>query len=161
MKENNFFPTIIWRHRKENLKKCSLRGLESRLDFQFFTYPYHTLPSLDQYILLAIDAPPLTVADKGHGLFLIDATWRYAEVMLGKVPQSDRLIYRSLPKGTVTAYPRRQEDCSDPGAGLASIEALYAAHCLLEKSTANLLDHYYWGNLFLERNPHLQPVIVT
>ena len=56
----SFPPTVIIRHRLENLKKCSLRGLENRTDFIFLTYPYYTLPDLQSYIVLTLDAPPLT-----------------------------------------------------------------------------------------------------
>ena len=73
---NNFLPTYIMRHRKENLKKCSLRGLEGRDDCVFFTYPTAVLPDLSSYVVLAMNAPPLTAADAEYGLFLIDGTWR-------------------------------------------------------------------------------------
>jgi pre-rRNA-processing protein TSR3 len=44
--------TIILRHARENLKKCSLKGLEKRSDFRFFTYPKDLLPEMPDYILL-------------------------------------------------------------------------------------------------------------
>ena len=72
----NFPPTIILRHKRENLKKCSLRGLEERPDFQFLTYPLSKLPNLDQYCILSLDAPELSIADAERGIFLIDGTWR-------------------------------------------------------------------------------------
>ena len=106
-----FLPTIILRHRRENLKKCSLRGLEQRPDFQFFTYPSETPPPLHNYITLSLDAPPLSEADGAYGLFLIDATWKYAAIMLKQVQKRENLIYRSIPKDIRTAYPRKQTDC--------------------------------------------------
>jgi pre-rRNA-processing protein TSR3 len=49
---SRFLPTIILRHKKENLKKCSLRGLEPREDLRFFTYPHKMDFSLDGYVML-------------------------------------------------------------------------------------------------------------
>src|ERR1700722_16847932 len=126
-----FPPTIVWRHRKENLKKCSLRGLESRDDFLFFSYPNETPTDLTNYILLTIDAPPLSKNDAGSGLFVLDATWRYAQQMLEHAERMPQLTVRSIPSHYRTAYPRRQTDCIDPQRGLASIEAIYAAYELL------------------------------
>ena len=147
-----FPPTIILRHRRENLKKCSLRGLESRADFCFYTYPIDTLPDLSQYCLLSMDAPPLSEEDQDCGIFLIDATWRYAECMLRQLPQPHQFKQRSIPSGIRTAYPRRQEDCPDPEQGLASVEALYIAYRLLGRDTEGLLDNYYWKETFLNKN---------
>lgn len=145
---SNHLPTIILRHRKENLKKCSLRGLEKREDFIFITYPYEKLPSLENYIILKQDAPPLTLEDAPFGLLLIDGTWRYADVMARQIPPHPA---RSLPKFK-TAYPRKQTDCPDPETGLASIEALYAAFQITGRNTDGLLDGYYWKEEFLRLN---------
>lgn len=144
-----FPPTIILRHRKENLKKCSLRGLENRSDLIFLTYPKDPLPLMEGYIVLQVDAPPLGPEDTSHGLFLIDATWRYAEVMAKKAPP---LIPRSLPRNFITAYPRRQDDCPMPEFGLASVEALYLAYTLMQRDPSGLLDNYYWKEEFLRKN---------
>jgi pre-rRNA-processing protein TSR3 len=148
------FPrTIILRHRRENLKKCSLRGLEGRADMRFFTYPTHPLPPMEGYVLLTLGAPELSPADKECGLFLIDGTWRHARTM--KEQLHTHCVERSLPSGFLTAYPRRQEDCDDPGRGLASVEALYIAYALLGRSTEGLLDHFYWKEQFLNKNREL------
>lgn len=148
----SFTPTIILRHRKENLKKCSLRGLESRSDLLFLTYPSSPLPEVENTILLTLDGPPLSKEDKEYNLFLIDGTWRYAAAMEKFVNSQIKLIPRSLPGDFRTAYPRKQSDCIDPERGLASLEALYLAHHILGKNTEGLLDHYYWKDLFLETN---------
>lgn len=148
----SFPPTYVLRHRRENLKKCSLRGLEGRSDFRFYTYPTSALPNLDGYLLLALDAPPLTAADAASGLFLIDATWRYAEKMLAFVDKAAPLPRRSIPPGFVTAYPRRQDDCPFPEQGLASIEALYIAYRMLGRGAESLLDNYHWKEDFLDKN---------
>ena len=147
------FPaTFILRHRRENLKKCSLRGLETRPDLRFFTYPRQELPPLPGYILLALDAPLLSLEDAHRGLLLIDGTWRYAETMTRAVQQKQtELQLRSLPSYLKTAYPRRQEDCADPERGLASVEALYAAYVLLGRDPAGLLEGYHWKDKFLEQ----------
>jgi len=146
-----FPPTLILRHRKENLNKCSLSGLETREDFKFFTYPKDFLPPLDDYILLTLGAPPLSEKDSAFGLFLIDATWRYAGIILNNTP-SLKCLQRSLPADLRTAYPRQQTGCPDPEVGLASIEALYAAYVILGRNTDGLLDNYYWKKQFLQKN---------
>lgn len=147
-----FLPTIILRHRKENLKKCSLRGLEGRNDLIFLTYPGAVLPDLSNYFLLSLDAPPLSSKDVLKGLFLIDGTWRYAAVMEGNCGLTKNIERRSLPANLMTAYPRKQDDCADPARGLASVEALYAAYSILGRDTSGLLDNYHWKELFLARN---------
>ncbi|MES2272683.1 MAG: DUF367 domain-containing protein [Chlamydiota bacterium] len=152
--------TIILRHRRENLKKCSLRGLESRLDLAFYTYPIAPLPDLSGYLLLKVGAPPLSRRDCEKGLFLIDGTWRLAQIMEKQLARP--MESRSLPEGFVTAYPRRQTDCPDPSAGLSSVEALYIAHRLLNRPFAGeLLEHYHWKEQFLELNAHLLNLINT
>ncbi len=149
----SFSPTLILRHKRENLKKCSLRFLEQRSDMLFFTYPKDPLPDLSSYILLTMDAPLLSYEDQGKGILLIDGTWRYAKVMEEHIPKNPLMLKRSLPPHYQTAYPRRQEDCQDPKRGLASVEALYIAYTLLGRDTTGLLDHYYWKESFFQLNP--------
>jgi pre-rRNA-processing protein TSR3 len=141
----HFPPTIILRHRRENLKKCSLMGLESRKDMIFLTYPTSPLPDLKGYCVLSLDAPELSLDDAHLGLFLIDGTWRYAAKMAKSL--TPPFTCRSLP-AVRTAYPRRQLDCSDPQRGLASVEALYLAYSILGRNTEGILDHYHWKNMF-------------
>jgi pre-rRNA-processing protein TSR3 len=142
--------TVILRHRRENLKKCSLTGLENLPGLKFYSYPVDPLPDYSQFLLLKVGAPPLTLADKDRGLLLIDGTWRLAQIMEKQLPW--KLEARSLPAGYRTAYPRRQTECPDPTAGLSSLEALYIAHLLLGRSTENFLDRYHWKELFLQIN---------
>ncbi len=146
-----FPPTIILRHRRENLKKCSLKGLEKRPDCRFFTYPKEQLPPLSGYVLLALDAPLLSEADQNKGVFIIDGTWRYAAQMEAQLEKPHLFERRSLPPGFQTAYPRRQEDCPEPTRGLASVEALFIAYSILGRDTEGLLDHYYWQEDFLKK----------
>jgi len=142
--------TFILRHRRENLKKCSLRGLEKRSDLCFFSYPQDPLPDISQHLLLQVGAPVLTLADANRPLLLIDGTWRLTKIMTQQLrPQPE---VRSLPSHYRTAYPRRQSDCADPDTGLASIEALYIAYLLLGRNTEGLLDLYHWKSEFLQLN---------
>ncbi len=149
---SSFLPTIILRHRKENLKKCSLRGLEHNKNIKFFSYPTQLDLPINGYVSLDLEAKPLSIKDREKGLFLIDATWNYASVMTRQIDTRYHLEKRSLPKDFVTAYPRKQTGCSSPDRGLASVEALYIAHKILNLPTTNLLDNYYWKDLFLSLN---------
>ena len=142
-------PTIIVRHRKENLHKCSLRGLENRSDCLFYRYPRREPLSLRGYLVLSLEGPPLSLADRDRGILLLDATWRHLQPMLRWVEGMEGWERRSLPKQCRTAYPRRQEDCPDPERGLSSVEALYLAYSILGRSVEGLFDHYRWGDAFL------------
>lgn len=152
---SSFLPTIILRHRKENLKKCSLRGLEHHPDLLFYTYPTHSLPSLNNYVTLYLTpdtTQELCKEDAQHGLFLLDSTWHYEATMHQAVKKEHPLIYRSLPHGFRTAYPRKQTECIEPDRGLSTLEALYIAYTILGRDTSHLLDHYHWKELFLQKN---------
>lgn len=145
--------TVIYRHRKENKKKCTLTPLEKGEGFLFYEYPTSSLPLLEDYVILDLDAPPLSKKEASKGLLLIDATWNYAKKMCNTL-KDKKLISRSLPGEILTAYPRKQTGCLDPLRGLASIEALYAAYHFLGRETEGLLDDYYWKKEFLEKNIH-------
>jgi len=144
---------IVIRHRKENRKKCSLRGLENRPDILFFDYPssMDALPELDQYILLDIDGAPLSSNDRAP-FVLLDGTWRYACVMKAQVSQLRLCKRRKIPDTWRTAYPRKQSEWVDPEQGLASVEAMYAAASITKTPMEGILDHYYWKERFLELN---------
>jgi len=146
--------TIILRHRKENRKKCSLRGLELRKELLFFSYPQDNLPEInvDSYLLLDLEGPVLSEKDSQKGLFLIDGTWRYARKMKEQIIKKLPFKTRSLPKNFITVYPRKQTKCLDPIRGLASVEALFLAHLITKKTICGLLDHYYWKQEFLKKN---------
>ncbi len=143
-----YLPTIIVRHPKENPKKCSVMPLKGRADVIFLNYPARKLPPLEGYIRLAAEGPELSAADAAYGVLLLDGSWRWAETMeksFQHVPP--RALY-----GWKTAYPRVSKLGTDPGNGLASIEALYLAHHILGRPTAGLLDAYRWGEEFLRLN---------
>jgi pre-rRNA-processing protein TSR3 len=141
-------PTIIVRHPKENPKKCSILPLKERADVRIFTYPAADLPPLDGYIRLAADGPELSAADADRGILLLDGSWRWAGKMIASF---EAVPARSL-CGWKTAYPRVSKLGTDPANGLSSIEALFIAYHLLGRPTAGLLDHYRWGEQFLECN---------
>ncbi len=143
-------PTLILRHARENLKKCSLSGLEGRGGLCFYTYPRDLLPDIAGYLLLKVGAEPLTIADAERGLFLIDGTWRLAQLMEKQLPCV--LETRSLPSRYRTAYPRRQTHCPDPEAGLSSVEALFLSAHILGRPSEHFLDFYYWKDRFLKLN---------
>jgi pre-rRNA-processing protein TSR3 len=143
------FPvTIIVRHPRESPRKCSIYPLRGRADLQFHAYPVpHPLP-LDGYVRLAADGPELSVADRNAGVLLLDGSWNWADKMtraFAHVPP------RSL-HGYQTAYPRVAKRGTDPGNGLASLEALYIAYHILGRPTAGLLSHYRWAEEFLRLN---------
>lgn len=145
--------TLIIRHRKENLKKCSLRGLEGREDLLFLTYPFKELPPLQNYLMLVVDgAPPLTYQDRERDLLFLDSTWRYLPKMVNAVDRYFPVEKRVLPGVYMTAYPRTQEDCVDPSRGLSTLEALYIAYRILGRNTEGLLDHYHWRDSFIKIN---------
>lgn len=148
----NYLPTVVLRHRRENLKKCSLTGLEKRADFKFYTYPYDPISELPRYIMLSFDGELLSKKDAGKGLFILDGTWRYADTMYKNNPTLHTMEKRSLPVHFKTAYPRKQEDCSEAKRGLSSIEAIYIAYSILGYPTDGLFSHYMWESLFFERN---------
>lgn len=156
LKENikmSFKPTIIFRHKRENKKKCSLRGLEKREDFYFYDWPCKEIPKISGYVYLDLNGPELSAEDADCGLITLDATWSLAEKMSKQLdPLLRNLQPRSIPKHFQTAYPRRQTGCSDPIRGLATIEALYIAYRLLGRDTNGLLENYYWRESFLNLN---------
>lgn len=145
-----YLQTIILRHRKENLKKCSLKGLERRSDIAFYTYPNFHLPQKKDYYLLSFEGKELSKKDDKKGLYLIDGTWKLAEKMTKTLPFTPET--RSLPSHFTTAYPRRQTGCTNPSRGLASVEALFIAYLILGHNTDGILDNYPFKKDFLKIN---------
>ena len=143
-----FPPTVIVRHTHENPRKCSVLPLRGRSDMIFLNHPVKQRPALEGYVRLAAEGPELSLADAACGVLLLDGSWRWAKVMTRDfldVPP------RSL-HGYQTAYPRVSKRGTDPGNGLASVEALFLAYHLLGRPTAGLLDHYRWAAEFLRAN---------
>jgi pre-rRNA-processing protein TSR3 len=162
-------PILILEHYKERRSKCSLKHLRGRPELHFRTvrppFTARDLP-LDSGLVLALDAPELSAADRRHfdrapppPLVVVDGTWRNVEGLLAAIVARAReagaagaLACRSLPAGWRSAYPRRSKLYQDPAAGLASIEALAAALHVLGYEPGSLLEGYRWAGAFLEIN---------
>lgn len=102
--------------------------------------------------LLSLEGEPLSEKECGEQLILLDGTWKYAEKMRAAFLEKYPIKERTLPLGWKTAYPRRQQDCSDQSRGLASVEALYAAYVALGRPSEHLLEQYHWKKEFLSIN---------
>lgn len=140
-------PTTVIRHPKERIAKCSLRFLHDRPGMTFVrARPGFTFDATG-FVLLAIDGPALSLADRAHPLLLLDSTWRWLPALRAVVVGAP--FVRSIPPGIRTAYPRISKLFDDPLAGLASVEALYVAQRLLGNDDPSLLDHYHWKDEFL------------
>jgi pre-rRNA-processing protein TSR3 len=144
--------TIIVVHPRERRAKCTVQPLRNRPGFLFYKHP-RAPQQLAGYVRLGLGGPILSPADCESGLLVLDGTWRWVEPMerlMESVP------VRSLPP-LVTAYPRSSKVSDDPDGGLATIEAIYAAYRLLARDTTSLLDHYRWGNQFVDQNSQWWP----
>jgi pre-rRNA-processing protein TSR3 len=146
--------TTVIRHVKERVSKCSLRFLHHRPEISFLRGKPELRFDATGFILLAVDAPPLSVADAGHPLLLLDSTWRRLPQLNARIVGEP--IRRSLPGNIATAYPRISKVFDDPGGGLASVEALYLARKLLGDDDTELLTGYHWREAFLEIVRHAQ-----
>lgn len=143
----NPVPTTVIRHPKERIAKCSLRFLHGRPEMTFLRGKPGMQFDATGFVLLAVDAPPLSRADAAHPLLLLDSTWRWLPQLRACITGTP--IERSIPGNLRTAYPRVSKVFEDPEAGLASIEALYVARRLLGDDDPTLLDGYHWQQQFL------------
>lgn len=143
----NPIPTTVIRHSKEKIRKCSLRFLHERPEMTFLREKPGFSFDASGFTLLAVAAPPLSAADAGRPLLLLDSTWRWLPRLLACLTGSP--VTRSIPGGLQTAYPRTSKVFEDPAGGLASIEALYVARKLLGDDDPSLLDGYHWKDAFL------------
>ena len=158
---------------KENRRKCTLTPLEGRSDVTFVRLrkpgandgaPRAVEIVEDAGILLELGAAVLREEDRmllGSGpLILLDATWARIPKLRARLAFSPgaRVERRSLPPWIRTAYPRVSKVREDPPAGLASVEALYAASAILGEPVLDLLEAYRWRTEFLARNPRLPGV---
>jgi pre-rRNA-processing protein TSR3 len=140
-------PTTVIRHAKERIAKCSLRFLHGRPEMTFLrARPGFSFDGTG-FVLLDVDAPPLSAADRGRPLLLLDSTWRWLPQLRAAVHGD--VVERSIPPGIATAYPRTSKLFDDPAGGLASIEALYLARALLGDPDPTLLTGYHWKEQFL------------
>ena len=148
------FPVLIVVRRGEDPAKCTVRPLRGTPGLDFLPYPLRHKPDLSRHLLLAPDAPPLSSTDAGRPLLLLDASWRHAAKMRRAVEPVEA---RSIPPGWITAYPRRSKIHDDPEAGLATVEALFAARCVVGGRDDSLLRFYPWRHAFLELNRERLP----
>ena len=143
---------LILRDPRESTKKCSLTPLRGKPSIEFVRYDRERRVPVGERILLHPEGELLSEADRGHGLLLVDCAWRRVGSLLDTVDGT--LIHRRLPALT-TAYPRTSKVFKDPDAGLASVEALYAALAILGDARPELLAEYRWRDEFLRLNPEL------
>ena len=143
---------LILRDPRESWKRCSLAPLRGMEDIEFREYRIDRQVDATGRILLNHEAPVLSAADAGADLMLVDSSWRRLPKLLETVVGEP--VYRSLP-ALETAFPRKSRIFEDPEAGLASVEALYAALALLGAPRPELLDAYHFAEAFLAANPNL------
>lgn len=144
----NPISTTVIRHPKERVSKCSLRFLHDRPEMTFLRGKPDLRFDATGFLLLSVDAPPLSRADAGKPLLLLDSTWRWLSQLEDCVVGEP--TRRSIPSGLRTAYPRVSKVFDDPSGGLASIEALYVARKVLGEDDPALLDGYHWKDDFLQ-----------
>lgn len=143
---------LILRDPRESARKCSLTPLRGTPGIRFVSYDRDRRVEAGSRVLLHPEGEPITAADAGRPLLLVDCAWRRLPSLLATVDGD--LAPRRLPP-LVTAYPRRSKTFEDPEQGLASIEALYAALALLGETRPDLLASYRWAGEFLRGNPAL------
>ncbi|HEX9793118.1 MAG TPA: hypothetical protein VGC54_03965 [Planctomycetota bacterium] len=146
---------ILLRLDKESPNKCSLTPLRERseLPIRWIHARLEVVHEVGEVTLLHPDGELLGTADAVRPLLLVDCSWRDLPRVLRRVHGD--LHPRRLPEGLRTAYPRRSKIFTDPAAGLASVEALHAAQCLLGRRDDSLLDGYRWREDWLSRNAGL------
>lgn len=157
--ENAAVEAFIVVHARENRRKCSVEPLRLMPRFRFVEFtrregdrielrPKLPASDLDRCVRLGFGAPPLSKADRDRPLLVLDATWRLVAAMERHFASTP---VRSLPS-FATAYPRASKTLVDPVAGLATVEAIYAAFAILGRSTEGILDDYRWREEFLSAN---------
>jgi pre-rRNA-processing protein TSR3 len=143
---------LILRDFRESAKKCSLMPLRGTPGIEFRRYQSDRRLDGAGRILLHHEGPELSPADAGHDLLLLDSSWTRLPKLVDTVDGEP--IRRSLPR-LVTAYPREGRIVLNPDGGLASVEALYAALCILGYPKPEWLRHYYFRDAFLAKNDWL------
>ena len=142
-------PDTVIRHPRERKAKCTLQPLRGLPGLRLLTARPGFRFDATGFVLLCLDAPVLSAADRDRPLLLLDSTWRLLPALEATLTGSP--LRRSLPCWIRTAYPRTSKLAADPPAGLASVEALYAARFLQGRPAASLLDHYHWKDPFLRQ----------
>ena len=142
---------LVLRDPRESAAKCSLTPLRGRPDVAFVEWcGGATVFDAAGMTFLAVGGMPLSRADAGRAILLLDCSWKKVERMRRCLRGEP--VPRSIPAGFVTAYPRKSKTFPDPSVGLASVEALYVASVILGEEDPTLLDGYRWAEEFLARN---------
>ena len=141
---------VVIRHCKENLKKCSMSHLHGHEGFTFLKARDGFAFDATGHVLLEIGAPPISPSDAGLPILLLDSTWALLPKLRSKI--SGTPILRSIPEGVKTAYPRISKLYRDPSAGLATVEALYAALKFSGISRPEILRGWHFAEDFLKIN---------
>ncbi len=143
---------LVLRDPRESKRKCSLTPIREHPHVRFASYHPERRLAADGHVLLHPEGELLTEGDAGKPLLLVDCAWRRLPRLLATV---DGVTLRRRLPPLVSAYPRRSSTFPDPSAGLASIEALYAASVILGEPDPDLLAGYHWRDEFLELNREL------
>ncbi len=161
-------PFWVVQDHKENRRKCTVEPLRGAPGLELLRLgkprPGESMISVPSGILLAVDAPVLTRADRAlldaddeRRCVVLDGSWARLTPLCQRLDLSsaDVLERRSLPRELQTAYPRTSKLWDDPSGGLATIEAMYAATVILGAPRPDLLEHYHWADEFHRRNDAL------
>lgn len=137
-------------HTKEERKKCTLSRIRGNPSFTISTEHDHSVG--EDALLLHPQGRPLTSADLGRDLVLLDATWKNFTTLLRRDPILSELERRSI-SGFLTAYPRKCRRIRHPDHHLASIEVIIAVGLILGiPEYSRLLDSYHFRDEFMEKN---------
>ncbi len=142
--------TIV-EHPREKKHKCTVAVLKGREGLVFLPAEEAVRKDWGDALLLHAGASQeLEPADRQRPLILVDASWRWAERVVRKLP----LPRRRLPPFR-TAYPRSSKVFRDPPGGLASAEALFGALAVFGVYAEDVLDAFRWKEAFLAENRDL------
>lgn len=143
----------------ETANKCTIAPLAPRTDFRLF--PVHgegALGPLSAPILLHHEGQCLTTLASLPrpipALASVDCVWRRLPRLLERIGWvgEKKPILAKIPDGFKTVYPRVGSSRTDPGGGLATIEAIFIASAILGRYDATLLSHYYFAQPFIDLN---------
>jgi len=145
--------------RSERINKCTILPLAGHRDLDILRYNRgQPLAALTGQLLLHPEGQPLDLwrsasvpAATVLTLSAIDCTWKRLHTVLHCIAKPLPILV-GIPTGFVTAYPRRNKQDKDPGAGLATIEAVFIAAALLGHWDTSLLGHYAFAEAFLRQN---------
>lgn len=141
---------IIIIHQREERKKCSLTPIRDMSCFTIQSDREYDLP--DNAILLHPDGPMLSQDDDDRELVLVDATWKDFRKFMNREPEFQEIPIRSI-SGMKTAYPRKPKKGVHPSHHLASIEVIFCAGFILDRSDyMGVIEHYHFRDRFIEIN---------